>query len=457
MLENKLHVVVGLGLTGMSCVRFLRARNIPVAVTDTRQEPPGLDKLKKNFPEVKLALGGLNDELLSEAGVIVISPGVAVREPAIAKQIARGTPVIGDIELFAQAVKGPVIAITGSNAKSTVTTLVGLMVGASGLEGRVGGNLGIPALELLGEATAPTFTQTPAYILELSSFQLETTYTLAPQVASVLNVTPDHMDRYRDFNEYCDAKRRIYQNCQVAVCNRDDANTECGDNYHLRRFYFTLNEPVQNEFGLLKKNNDIYLAFENELLMPVKELPIRGRHYQANALAALAMGHGFGLPMNKMLEVLREFKGLAHRCQLVRELNGVAWYNDSKGTNIGATLAAMDGLGAEIKGKLILIAGGLGKGADFSTMAPTVAKYVRTAILLGEDAPLLAESFKDACELIHVKNMEEAIERAYQKAHPGDCVLLSPACASFDMFRNFEHRGDVFMELVRGLEPCDGR
>jgi len=445
-IEN-LHVIVGLGATGLSCLQYLHARNIPVAITDSRQDPPGLTMVRQQYPEVMLVLGELSESLLAEASVIVLSPGVALREPAIAKQVACGKPVVGDIELFARAVKGPVVAITGSNAKSTVTTLVGQMVEAAGIPVKMGGNLGVPALDLL----AASDSDKTVYVLELSSFQLETTVSLKPRVATVLNVTPDHMDRYDHFEAYRDAKLRIYQNCQIAVCNRDDPQTECGNYYILRRFYFTLNEPVQNEFGLLKKNNEIYLAFENETLMPVKELPVRGRHYQANALAALAIGHGLGLPMVAMLKVLREFKGLKHRCQLVREMNGVYWYNDSKGTNVGATLAAMEGLGSEIQGKLILIAGGVGKSADFSPLAPVTAQYVRTMILIGEAAPILAETMAGTSEIIFAKDLEEAVHHADQKAHPGDCVLLSPACASYDMFKNYEHRGEVFMQIVQGL------
>lgn len=443
---KNLHVIVGLGATGLSCLHYLSAQNIPVAVTDTRTDPPGLSALKQAYPDVLLSLGGLNESLLDEADVIVCSPGVSLREPALVKQQARGVPIIGDIELFAGAANAPVIAITGSNAKSTVTTLVGLMVEASGIKVKVGGNLGIPVLDLLDYQDPPE-----VYVLELSSFQLETTYNLKPQVATVLNVTPDHMDRYANFQEYLAAKLRIYQGCQTAVCNRDDASTECGEQFSLRRFYFTLNEPVQNEFGLIKKNEKIYLAFQDELLLPVTDLPVRGRHYQANALAALAIGHGFGLPLEPMLKVLREFKGLTHRCQLVREVNGVYWYNDSKGTNVGATVAAMEGLGSEIKGKLILIAGGVGKSADFSPLVPAATHYVRTAILIGEAAPILAQTIGEASEVLFAKDLQEAIQRAGQKAHPGDCVLLSPACASFDMFRNYEHRGDVFMQLVQEL------
>lgn len=446
MSTENLHVIVGLGATGLSCVRYLSAQNIPVAVMDTREDPPGLSELKQHYPQIRVALGGFNESLLDAAEVVVSSPGISLQEPLLARQVSQGKPVIGDIELFARAAKAPLIAITGSNAKSTVTTLVGLMVESSGLPVKVGGNLGYPALDLLDSQKPPA-----AYVLELSSFQLETTYSLNPRVASILNVTPDHMDRYKGFRDYLAAKQRIYQGCQIAVCNRDDSTTECGNQYRERRFYFTLNEPVQNEFGLIKKNEVTYLAFEDELLMPVKELPVRGRHYQANALAALAIGHSFGLPMKMMLQVLREFKGLKHRCQLVRELNGVYWYNDSKGTNVGATLAAMEGLGGEINGKLILIAGGVGKGADFSPLVPATEKYVRTAILIGEAAKILAETFGSASEILFAQDLQEAIQRAGQKAHPGDCVLLSPACASFDMFRNYEHRGDVFMKLVQEL------
>ncbi len=443
---KNLHVVVGLGETGLSCVRYLSAQNIPVAVTDTREGPPALSELKKKFPNVVLALGALSEDLLNDAEVIVCSPGVALTEPALEKQKARGVPIIGDIELFARAANAPVIAITGSNAKSTVTTLVGLMMKAAGLKVKVGGNLGVPALDLLDFQSPPA-----AYVMELSSFQLESTFSLKPRVAAVLNITPDHMDRYASFQEYRAAKLRIYHGCQSAVCNRDDVNTECGEQFSQRRFYFTLSGPVQNEFGLMKKNDKTYLAFETEGLMPVADLPVRGRHYQANALAALAIGHAFGLSMKPMLKVLGEFKGLTHRCQLVRELNGVYWYNDSKGTNVGATLAAMEGLGCEIAGKLILIAGGVSKSADFSPLVPAANQFVRTAIFIGEAAPVLAETFANASEVLFAKDLPEAIQRADQKAHPGDCVLLSPACASFDMFKNYEHRGEVFMQLVREL------
>jgi UDP-N-acetylmuramoylalanine--D-glutamate ligase len=442
--SRDLNVIVGLGATGLSCARYLQRKGIPFVVTDSRVNPPNLAEFKALCPDVPISLGKLDENFLEKAQRLIVSPGISLQEPAIALQIANGATAIGDIELFALEVKTPVIAITGTNAKSTVTTLVGEMAKTAKKRTQVGGNLGIPALDLIIDP-APDL-----YVLELSSFQLETTYSLAPRVATVLNVTPDHMDRYGSLEEYCLAKQHVYSKCQVAVCNHDDPLTECHESVE-KKFYFTLNQPGENEFGLLKKDNDTYLAFQDKPLMSVKQLPILGRHYQANALAALAIGYGFGLPFDAMLQTLVEFKGLPHRCQLVREEGGVFWYNDSKGTNVGATLAAIEGLGPEIRGKLILIAGGVGKNADFSPLVPAIERYVKTVILLGEAAPVLADVIGDRVDIQLAKNMQNAIELAKQTAAPGDGVLLSPACASFDMFNNFEHRGEVFTEIVKGL------
>lgn len=440
-----LHVVVGLGSSGFSAVRYLTQKGIPVAVTDSRQNPPNLAEFLHEFPNVPVSLGKLDETLLAKATKIVMSPGVSLKEPTIAQQISRDKQVVGDIELFAEDANAPVIAITGTNAKSTVTTLVGKMAEASGVKVQVGGNLGIPALDLLTTPRAELF------VLELSSFQLETTFSLAPKVATVLNISPDHMDRYASLKDYCDAKHRIYSHAEIAVCNRDDPQTECHYPSVKRKIYFTLNEPKANEFGLLNQNGDSYLAYENQALMSVRELPILGRHYQANALASLALGFGYGLSMQAMLETLVQFKGLPHRCQLVRKRNGVYWYNDSKGTNVGAALAAIDGLGPEVQGKLILIAGGVGKNADFSPMVPAIEKYVKTVVLIGDAAPILAKVIGDRVEIRFAKSMEEAIGLADSVAESNDSVLLSPACASFDMFNNFEHRGKVFAELVAAL------
>lgn len=441
---SNLHVIVGLGATGLSCARYLKAQGIPFAVTDTRENPPQLADFQNSYPEVEISLGKLDRALLDKAAKIIISPGLSLREPVIAEQVARGKSVIGDIELFAQAVKVPVIAITGTNAKSTVTTLVGKMAEEAGYQAEAGGNLGIPALDLLNKQPAPNL-----FVLELSSFQLETTHSLKAKVATVLNITPDHMDRYVDLADYQAAKHRIYQHCDVAVCNHDDPLTE--NTTAPRKIYFTLNTPQQNEFGLIRKDGDIFLAFENDCLLATSELPVMGKHYQANALASLAIGYGFGLPMDAMLKVLREFKGLPHRCQYVRERNGVRWYNDSKGTNVGATQAAIEGLGSEIKGKLILILGGVGKKADFTTLVPAVAQYCRHVVLIGEAANEIAQAIGNRVPVSFATSMDEAVLQCDAAAQIGDSVLLSPACASFDMFKHYEHRGDVFTGIVEKM------
>jgi len=301
----------------------------------------------------------------------------------------------------------------------------------------------VPALDLLLQADT-----TDLYVLELSSFQLETTHSLQSAVATVLNVTPDHMDRYDTLQDYQAAKLRVYQHAKIAVCNRDDAMTETA---HTPKFYFTLNEPQAGEFGLRTVGLESWLAFGNDVLLAVNELPVVGRHYQANALAALAIGHGFGLPFAPMLAVLREFTGLPHRCQLVRNRRGVKWYNDSKGTNVGATQAAIEGLGSHVSGKLVLIAGGIGKNADFTPLLPAMEKYARHVVLIGQSARELADLINGRIPISFAANMDEAVRRCDAVAQPGDSVLLSPACASFDMFKNFEHRGQVFADVVEKL------
>jgi UDP-N-acetylmuramoylalanine--D-glutamate ligase len=442
-MTSQYYVIVGLGATGLSCARYLKTCQIPFAVTDSRANPPNLDVFRETFPGVPVVVGGLDKALLDQATTIVLSPGVALKEPAIAEQAKRGVPIIGDIELFARAVKVPVIAITGTNAKSTVTTLVGKMAEAAGFNVQTGGNLGVPALDLLTENPAAN-----VFVLELSSFQLETTLSLKPAVATVLNITPDHMDRYKTLADYQAAKLRVYLHSDKVVCNRDDPLTET-DSAH--KIYFTLKSPKKNEFGLLANGVDSYLAFEDQRLLAIKELPVVGKHYHANALAALAIGYSFGLPFEPMLKVLREFTGLPHRCQFVREYNKVRWYNDSKGTNVGATQAAIEGLGSEIVGKLVLIAGGLGKGADFSPLVPTLEKYTRHVVLIGQAAPDLAKAINGRVAVSFATTMDEAVKEASLVAKPDDSVLLSPACASWDMYKNFEHRGQVFTGLVEQL------
>jgi UDP-N-acetylmuramoylalanine--D-glutamate ligase len=436
-----LSVIVGLGATGLSCAHYLHAAGIPFAMVDTRTAPPQLDVFRKLYPDAPVELGKLDADIFNQASEIILSPGIAMREVAIVKQLKRGISVIGDIELFARAVKKPVISITGTNAKSTVTTLVGEMIKAAGYKTQVGGNLGIPALDLLQH-------EAEVFVLELSSFQLETTYSLRSAVATVLNVTPDHMDRYDTLEDYQAAKQRVYQHCETVVCNRDDKLT---DSSHSPKLYFTLNEPEAHEFGLRRKGSETFLAFGEETLISVQEMPVVGRHYHANALAALAIGYGFGLSFEPMLAVLRSFTGLPHRCQLVRNRRGVKWYNDSKGTNVGATQAAIEGLGDHLPGKLILIVGGVGKNADFSPLLGGMEKYARHIVLIGQASRELADLIDGRVPISFAASMQEAVDRCDAVAQPGDCVLLSPACASFDMFKNFEHRGQVFSEIVEKL------
>ncbi len=435
--SRSIQVVIGLGKTGLSCVRYLIANNANVAVTDSRENPPGLEEMRAHFPQVPLHLNQLDADLCSQAERLIVSPGVSLEEPAIASAIAKGIPAIGDIELFALAAKAPVIAITGSNGKSTVTTLVGEMALKAGWDTRIGGNLGTPALDLLS-------TKEPdLYVLELSSFQLETTYSLKPKAAVLLNLCEDHMDRYHSLADYLAAKQRVYRGCEVTVFNRDEPNTWIQN--HTPTISFGLDEPTEQHFGL----HEGYLMQGTTPLIKTDTLKIKGRHQLANALAALALGTGVGLPMDAMLSALSDFKGLSHRCEWVATIQNVDWYNDSKATNVGAAQAALAGLGPEIKGKLVVIAGGQGKNADFTPLYQTLQHYARCLILIGQDAAVMEKVLSGSVPIEHAASLEQAVQIAAEIAEAGDAVILAPACASFDMFKNFEHRGDVFMSVLK--------
>ncbi len=439
-----LQVIVGLGKTGLSCAKHLAAQGCEIAVTDSRDNPPGLDAIRQEFPTITLSIGQFDAALCAKASRLIVSPGVSLHEPAIAAAIAQGIPAIGDIELFAQAAKAPIVAITGSNGKSTVTSLVGEMAQAAGLNVKVGGNLGTPALELLS-AVEPDL-----YVVELSSFQLETTYSLRASAAALLNISEDHMDRYQDFGEYLRAKQRIYQGCAIPIINREDPLT--WQNLGLENpISFGLNAPEAENFGLGQQGDAWFLMRGQEALIETKAIKIRGRHQLANVLAALALGQAVTLPMSAMISTLRKFQGLPHRCQWVANYHGVDWFNDSKATNVGAAQAAIEGLGKESAGKLIVIAGGLGKNADFTVLRDSMKHYVRLLILIGQDAPLIALALKDSVAIKWAQNMEEAVNIAHQHAVIGEAVILAPACASFDMFANFEQRGEVFMQAVKKL------
>lgn len=441
-------LVVGLGQSGLSCARFLARQAVPFAVTDSRERPPGVDDLRAELPAVEISLGGFDEKLFQWAQRLIVSPGISVNEPLIVDAQRRGVEVIGDIEVFAWVAQAPVVAITGSNGKSTVTSLLAQMAKDAGRDVRVGGNIGTPALELIQED------EPDLYVLELSSFQLDTTFSLHAAAAVVLNISPDHMDRYHDLAHYAASKQRIFSDGDlsadaVAVINRDDACVAVMPVGQHKKVSFGLGVPGENQFGRIEKDNQFWLARGAQALLPVSQMCMAGEHGQANALAALALGESVGLPMAGMLSTLQSFSGLPHRTQFVAEADGVTWINDSKGTNVGATLSALQGL----DGPLILIAGGQGKGADFSPLRDVVRNKVRAVILLGEDAALIEQVLAGVVPVSQASNMTAAVMRAQLLAQPGDAVLLSPACASFDMFTGFEARGEAFMAAVRALPP----
>jgi UDP-N-acetylmuramoylalanine--D-glutamate ligase len=364
--------------------------------------------------------------------------------PALQAAAANGVKLSGDIELFAREAKAPIVAITGSNAKSTVTSLVGEMAAAAGRKVAVGGNLGTPALDLLND-------DVELYVLELSSFQLEITDQLNAEVATCLNISEDHMDRYDGLPAYHQAKHRIFRGARQVVVNRDDRLSRPLVADDLPTWSFGLGKPDFKGFGLFEESGEKYLAFQFDALMPANQLKMRGAHNQSNALAALALGHAVGLPFEPMLATLRNFAGLAHRCQWVAERKGVTYYDDSKATNVGAALAAIDGLGSDITGELVLIAGGDGKGADFSALHSPVSHQCRAVVLLGRDAEQLAAALDGAAPIHRVQTLQDAVQLAAKLAQSGDAVLLSPACASLDMFENFEDRGRQFAAAVGAL------
>jgi UDP-N-acetylmuramoylalanine--D-glutamate ligase len=443
---DKQRIIIGLGQTGISCARYLHRRGLHFAVCDTREAPAKAEAFRAEFPDVELRLGELDSDWLSRAGELIISPGVDKRHPAIAAAVASGVPLLGDIDLFCRQAKAPIVAITGSNAKSTVTTLVGEMAAAAGIKVGVGGNIGTPALDLLADPAE-------LYVLELSSFQLETTHELRAAVATVLNVSADHLDRYSGMEDYTLTKQRIYRGAAVAVANREDPLTQPLLAQGVRLRSFGLNRPDLRDYGLHEQAGETWLACGLEPLLPVSELKIRGRHNLANALAALALADAVDIPRDASLRALQQFAGLAHRCQWIADVAGVSYYNDSKGTNVGATLAALEGLGATLKGdaRLILIAGGVGKEQSFVSLANPLRRYSRDLILIGRDAGRIAAEVEGPRHHF-ADSMADAVQRAAALAKPGDVVLLSPACASFDMFSGYAERGRVFVQAVEALQ-----
>ncbi len=433
-------IIVGLGKTGMSCVRHLAARDVELAVIDSREHPPCLDALRRDYPDIAFFPGPFDAGLLCTARELVVSPGVAPGEPAIAEAARAGVAIVGDVELFAREVAAPVIAITGSNGKSTVTMLLAAMARESGMQAAVGGNIGTPVLDLLNDV-APD-----CYIVELSSFQLETTSSLNARAATVLNISADHMDRYPDIDVYAGAKRRIFSGDGVMVLNADDERVMAMLEPRRKHVLFGLGHPQRAcDFGVRVDDDGLWLVRGDQALMPAASIQMPGRHNIANVLAALALGEAAGLEMDAMLAAARHFPGLPHRTEWVAEHAGIRWYNDSKGTNVGATIAAIEGLGCPV----VLIAGGDGKGADFTALRSVMQRHGRAAVLIGRDGPLIGQALKGVVPVVQAQTMTEAVQRAAELARPGDCVLLSPACASFDMYDSYIERGQHFVETVR--------
>ncbi len=440
--DSKRALVVGLGDTGLSCARYLVAHGYRVNAVDTRAAPPRLAALRAELPQVSVHTGGLDATLFADPGLVVVSPGLSPGEPVLAAARARGVEIVGDVELFARVATAPVLAITGSNGKSTVTALAGAMCHAAGLDTAVGGNIGTPVLELL---------RTPepqVYVLELSSFQLGTTESLRPLAATVLNVSADHMDRYRDLAEYTAAKARIFTGAGTMVLNRDDARVLALAAPARRIVSFGLDAPqTDDDFGVREYAGEDWLVRGDTRLLPARAVPLAGRHNLANVLAAMALAQCAGVTDDAMCAAVRGFTGLPHRTALVLEHAGVRWIDDSKGTNVGATVAALNGMTAPV----VLIAGGDGKGADFTELKDAVAAHARALVLIGRDAPLIERALAGAVPVRHARDLHEAVAAAQALASPGDVVLLSPACASFDMFRDYRHRGEEFAHAVREL------
>ena len=431
--QGKKVVIIGLGLTGLSCVDFFVARGVTPRVMDTRVVPPGLEKLPK---EVERWLGSLNEDWLLAADLIVASPGMALAHPSLMAAADAGVEIVGDIELFCREAQAPIVAITGSNGKSTATTLVGEMAKAAGWQVGVGGNIGLPALMLLAQPAQ-------LYVLELSSFQLETTTSLRAAAATILNVTEDHMDRYPlGMQQYRAAKLRIYENAAVCVVNADDAMTMPVRGADTRCVSFGADV---GDYHLNHQQGSIWLRVKGEKVLNTDEMHLVGKHNYTNALAALALADAVALPRASSLKALTTFAGLPHRFQLVHERNGVRWINDSKATNVGSTEAALKGL--QVKGTLHLLLGGDGKSADFSALAPYLQGERIRIWCFGRDGAELAELRPEIA--VQTETLAEAVQQIKTVLQPGDLVLLSPACASLDQFKNFEQRGDVFAQLAR--------
>ena len=434
-------LVYGLGVTGLSVARYLKRNDCNAVFYDSREEPPGLDELQEISADAKVVTGDKTKGLLKDADRIIVSPGIPDTDKLLKKARKKKIDVTSDIELFVADAKAPLVAVTGSNGKSTVVTLLALMCDAADKPALAGGNLGQPALDLLSEEDPEL------YILELSSFQLQRAPTLPLKVAGLLNISPDHLDWHKNEDEYHAAKYRIFREAEAVVYNRADADAEKHIPKDVPTLSFGLDEPGEGQFGIREDDGVRFLARGEQLLLSVDDMALVGTHNQANALAALAMGQLMGIGLPPMLQVLNEFPGLPHRMQSAGKFGGADFINDSKATNVGAAIASIE----SIDGFVVLIAGGLGKGGDFDQLAKTVHHRLRAAVLIGEDAPLIARALDGLAPVHHADDLASAVARAADLAETDDTVLLAPACASFDQFDNYQQRGVAFCEAVEAL------
>ncbi|HEY9037015.1 MAG TPA: UDP-N-acetylmuramoyl-L-alanine--D-glutamate ligase [Pseudomonadales bacterium] len=447
---DRYRVVVGMGQTGLSVVRFLVARGESPVVVDTRAAPPLLETFQREFPGLSLLAGDWDADVLMRADELIVSPGVALEVPAIAAALAAGVALGSDIDVFCEASDAPVLAITGSNGKSTVTAWLGDMAVRAGKRAGVGGNLGTPALDLLADGPLDVA------VLELSSFQLERVHALKADAAVILNVTPDHMDRYASMQAYHRAKQRVYRGARHVVYNRDDALTQPLMAVDQSASSFGLSEPDIGQWGIRQRDGDVWLCKGVDYWLPVSAMRMTGRHNWANALATLAMGDAAGFDRDAMLQSLKTFSGLPHRCQSVANIRDVHFVNDSKGTNVGASIAAIEGVAAGSVARVVLIAGGEPKDQSFDALAPTLSAYGRAAVLIGKAADAMERVLSPVVPTVRAGSMSDAVRCALQAAQAGDVVLLSPACASFDMFRDYADRGEQFVMAVNALREEGG-
>jgi UDP-N-acetylmuramoylalanine--D-glutamate ligase len=434
VLAKKRIAVVGLGLSGQATVRFLLSQGVKPVLMDSRSKPSGIEHIAAEKVD-GIYLGELDANRLAKMDMIILSPGLSPTHPAIRFAVAQGAELIGDVELFARFNHTPVVAITGSNGKSTVTMLVETMLKCSGIKALAAGNIGLPVLDAINQQ------DTEVFVLELSSFQLDTTSSLHSIASTILNVSADHLDRYQHMAAYTASKQRVYQHTQLAVFNLDDDATAPEQAEHALGI-----TPANSAYGVAEFDAKRWLVVAGEPLMPVDEMTLFGAHNEFNALIACALALAAGASRPGLITALQQFESLPHRCILVAQKNQVRWINDSKATNIGATLAAIAGLRCSVTGKLILIAGGDGKGADMTELKPVLERDVQQLITLGQDGPAIA-ALKD--NSIQVKTLQEAVKAAAKLAGPGDMVLLSPACASLDMFNSYSERGEQFAAAVR--------